>query len=511
MSKKKAAPAAKYRVKNALVNYYLVLMFTLFPLFFTQQYSNIRHDKLYLFIVLSLMLIFGEGIVLLVSLSDRERNPEPGKKPWYRELGATDIAFGALVLCYVISTVFSGYPLDSLTGNQGRNNGLLLMIIYFLIYIIISRSFVFKDYVFAAFAVCSSAVFLLAALNFFYIDPLSMFSGYSDKIVNDFISTIGNKNIMSCYCCLSVSLFFMLFINTAGPLRYLYLTASGLGFSAMLCADSESGILGLSAAAAFALILYSKNSSKLRDLFVSLSVMLIFAKLFGLFALVFGGGSKELGAIQRFFVYDPLSFILLGVFAFSALLCLRFGGSTLPKAFTVVIVSAVAFTVLVVLGAFVYFTFIDAETPLDGAMSYFRFSDKWGTHRGYIWRKSAEIFAGSDIKSMLFGSGPDTLYSQFSPYFGELKRLYGDSSTNCAHNELLNYLVTTGVLGLGAYIALFSSALVRAVRSKKALAAVFAVPVFSYLAQSVVNIATPITTPLLFIMLALSLSCAKKE
>ena len=47
----------------------------------------------------------------------------------------------------------------------------------------------------------------------------------------------------------------------------------------------------------------------------------------------------------------------------------------------------------------------------------------------------------------LFGMGPDTFYFAFEPYFKELEE-YGNSSTDAAHNENINYLITIGAAGL---------------------------------------------------------------
>ena len=58
----------RYRVKNALINYYLVLMFTVFPLFFANKYYSIRHDKLFVFLMFSGILIVVESIILLCNL-----------------------------------------------------------------------------------------------------------------------------------------------------------------------------------------------------------------------------------------------------------------------------------------------------------------------------------------------------------------------------------------------------------------------------------------------------------
>lgn len=40
--------------------------------------------------------------------------------------------------------------------------------------------------------------------------------------------------------------------------------------------------------------------------------------------------------------------------------------------------------------------------------NYLVFNDGWGTMRGYIWRKSLELYAAFPFMHKLFGFGPDT-------------------------------------------------------------------------------------------------------
>ena len=95
-----------------------------------------------------------------------------------------------------------------------------------------------------------------------------------------------------------------------------------------------------------------------------------------------------------------------------------------------------------------------------------RMNDAWGTHRGIMWLRSFDIFAAANPWQKLFGTGPDTFFFAFEPYFGQLQE-YGNSSTDAAHNEYINYLITIGIAGLGSYLAFVGGALVRGFRSAK--------------------------------------------
>jgi O-antigen ligase len=129
-----------------------------------------------------------------------------------------------------------------------------------------------------------------------------------------------------------------------------------------------------------------------------------------------------------------------------------------------------------------------------------------------MWIRSLWIFNDASLFEKLFGVGPDMFYSAFKPYFADLMH-YGDSSTNAAHNEYLNYLVTVGLLGLGAYLVAIGSSIRNAVKSfcKHPLAIVCISAVICYSAQAIVNIAQPITTPLLILFIALTEAVYRKS
>ena len=76
-----------------------------------------------------------------------------------------------------------------------------------------------------------------------------------------------------------------------------------------------------------------------------------------------------------------------------------------------------------------------------------------------------------------------------------------------AHNELLQYLVTTGLLGMVSYIGLFISSVIYIFKraNKRVIANVCIVAMVGYFAQAIINISQPITTPFFFIFMALGL------
>lgn len=511
-------PENKYTTKNKFVNIFLLVMFTVFPLFYTDYYYNIRHDKYYFFLFATDALLLMLGAVAVTKSDSASSKSEKKAVPWYKKLSFTDYAFGAFILVCTISTVFSQDPYDAFFGISGRNNGLFLMLYYAVVYLLITRFYHFKSYVFVALAGCSIIIYLLDILNCFYIDPLGMFATLTDEqTIANFTSTIGNKNLMSSFICvvMPVTIAFSVLSNKRNH-RIIYYISSAFGYMALMTADSYSGILGLGAVFAVLLVWFSRKVAGLKRFFLATTIMLLSGKALRLFSYFMGDKSKGISEFQSLLVYSNVIWAVIAVFAvITALLYLaayRFPYKTMPIAIPIIIGSIFVLSVCAMFFAVYYFSVIDTKNDLGFLKSFLRFNDSWGTHRGYMWIRSFWIFGDFSFYNKLFGSGPDTFATVFEPYFEGLMH-YGDSSTNCAHNEYINYLVTTGILGLVSYLSILFGALKGAIKSaaKNPLAIIFAVSVISYAVQATVNLAQPITTPLFIIFISLCEAVSRQQ
>ena len=135
--------------------------------------------------------------------------------------------------------------------------------------------------------------------------------------------------------------------------------------------------------------------------------------------------------------------------------------------------------------------------------SLFVFNDKWGTFRGYIWRRCWNIFEDADPLHKLFGHGNETIAAQMKQYYAEMVSITGKKYDN-AHNELLQYLVTTGLFGVISYLGFVVTSFLYIGRRLKGdpIAIACLAGGVSYFAQSLVNLNQPITAPLFFVIVA---------
>ena len=505
MSRKKTQKNTALSPRQKVTGVYLMLMFGVFPVFCTDGFFNIRHDRYYFFLALSLALLLFWAVTLLGG----DRKNAIGR------LTVTDWAMiGFLGVC-LLSTVFSLAPLQALLGTAGRNNGLLLMAVYVGIYFAVSRYGRPGPVIFAVLGVISAFVSVLTVLNFFMLDPLKMLEPLTTSDRKIFFSTIGNKNLLSGYLCITLPVLTVLFVEDRHKwLRILSLVCLTPGFAALMAADSDSGLLGLGVFGAVFLIRYLRHPGKLKRFLLVWTVMLLSARLLQPFMLLPAAQTKSMSHLQRLFVLDGAGFgLLLGMGILTVFLYLldqKKPGLVLPKTAQWVLLALMGAALLAILGGILYCT-LNRELPLQGIWYYFRLDDSWGTNRGFMWRKSMEIFREFSLWRKLFGSGPDTFYYVFEPYFPELTKFW-TTSTNAAHNEYLNYLITVGILGASAYCTALISGILSCFRSAKKdpMAALFCAAVVCYGAQAFVSIAQPITTPLLIIFLALSTGTRNK-
>ncbi len=514
-----------------LISIYLMLMFGFFPFFLTNQYANARTDKYILYMVLSSVMILAVVIASLMDYFEEKRIHKATLR--FMPLSPADISFLCFYGFAAISTMVSDYSKSAFLGliqNEyglnvgGRNNGLLLLTVYLLVYLAITRRYVFKEYVLAIYLVFSSVVALLAIVNYFFLDFLGIYSGYLDiwdlfkgeqgkpNVILDFGSTLGNKNLISSFMCLFLPVAVMCFVLFEKRyMRILSGIAICFAYCGLLCADSTSGILGLCVILAVMMIFSARSYTTLKRYFLAMLILFGSGKLLRLFSFFMGDRSKGFEFIQNFLIYSRKIYLVIALFAILFLLMQVFEKKLMPrypkKAIIIALITLTACAILGAIGAVIYYSFINPEAELsDNLNRLLRFNERWGTHRGYYWIHSMEQYRDMSFVHKLFGTGPDTAYKVMEPFFPEMTTLFGETSTDCVHNEFLNYLITQGALGLLSYLALLGTVTVRAIRRVKEnpLLLIFLSAVICYAVQSVVNLYQPITTPLFFIFLSIT-------
>lgn len=140
---------------------------------------------------------------------------------------------------------------------------------------------------------------------------------------------------------------------------------------------------------------------------------------------------------------------------------------------------------------------------------YLLFNGQWGTNRGYIWRKSLELYRDFPVMHKIFGYGPDTfgILTTNTIRF-EMMNATGGQVFDNAHNAYLQYLVTVGPIGLVAYVVFLVSAIshCRKYMPQNPYLIGCAFAVICYVVQALVNLDLPIATPMMWMLLSVGMA-----
>jgi O-antigen ligase len=387
------------------------ILFLVTPLVMTPfSFELFEFPKMWLTFVIALVVFFlwATKAILLGKLEIR-RTP-------------LDLPLLLFLAAYILSTIFSIDPHTSLWGYYSRfNGGLFSIIAYIFLY------YAFVSNVLAKGSLVNIKPFLLASLvsgavvalwglpsHFGYDPTCALFRGKFDvscwtaafqpKV--RIFSTLGQPNWLAAYLALliPIALAFVVFEKRAF-LRAIFASLSLLFYLDLIYTDSRSGMLGVwIAILTFYLLVFgisvykTKNASRLKPLLITLSGFLLL----------------------NFFIGQPIE--QLNKFTYKGIVeRLKKAEKTKPTQTQPQI----------------------SLQPLGGTDS--------GKIRRIVWEGALKIFQTHP----LLGTGPETFafaYYKARPVAHNLTSEW-DYLYNKAHNEYLNYLATTGIVGFGSYMA----------------------------------------------------------
>lgn len=502
---------------------YTVVIFGIFPLFYDDYYYNILPTKYTFFYITSLILII--STLMIFSILYYIKNKEQRKHIKIPKLGkdmVPEISIIVFMTIALISTLTSDYQYESFWGNEGRYSGCFLMLIYGLSILVVSRCLRFKKWYLDVFLITGMAVCLFGITDYFQMNILGFKTRMDESQITMFTSTLGNINTYTAYVGLVMGVSAVLFATAKSGVRcILYYISVIISFFAIIMGLSDNSYISLGIIFAFLPLYVFKSRTGIRRYIVLVASFSIVVFVIDLINKMMADTLPEMSGIFGVVSsYDKLGWI---VFAFVAICMViysleRFGpyktaddemNNTLRYIWASILL--VGFVVLVLV---LYDANLAGNASRYGSLGeYLVFNDDWGTHRGYNWRLAIENYKEFSWVHKLFGFGPDTYgIVTHNNNFTEMVNLYQETYDS-AHNEYLQYFITMGPLGLISYLTFMISSGVRMIKvggkNPYVVAVFFAV--LCYCAQAFVNIALPIATPVMLILLAVGLAGAREE
>ena len=425
--------------------------------------------------------------------------PQPGRLPWRQDTALW--ALGAVIISGVVSTVLSLSPEASFWGLGGYYGGCMMVLFTAAGYLAV-RAFapqsLLNGLTFGV-GVTTAIVTVLYVLNIFNIDLIGTYADTAVVERAQFFSTLGQKNFCSGFMAFALPLVFYAFLVARG-MRHtvLYGIPAFFGGLALAVVDAEGLALGIGAAVLVLLCQKIFTTRTLRRLMVI--GMFFFADAGWMQYMrthVYTQGGKPI--LAAFGHYAQLGFAVCAAVWAVLFFALRSREIPLWKAGRVLAAIAVTLgVVLVVLANFM--PGFPSLGKLDGLLV---FNDDWGTYRGTAWRITAASWLDQPLWRKLFGVGPGMMHTAVANWAGaditdRMKTFYA------AHNEYLELLLTTGVVGLAAWLWFVAAHLRRAAQNwlRPGVAPV-TLALVSYLAHAVISIRVSMIFPEIMLLFAL--------
>ena len=410
-------------------------------------------------------------------------------------------ALGAFVLTGFLSTVVSLSPVSSFWG-LGGYYGCFMMVLFTAAGYLAVRAFapqgLLNGLTFCV-GITTAIVTVLYVLNIFNIDLIGT---YADTAVIEraqFFSTLGQKNFNSGFMAFALPLVFYAFLVARGVRHTLfYGVPAFFGGLALAVVDAEGLALGIGAAVLVLMCQKMFTTRTLRRIAVIGAFFFFHAGWMQYMRthVYTQGGKPMLAALGHMGVEGLVVCTALWV-------VLRFGlrGREIPLWRAGRVVAAVAVTATVLLYALA--NFWPGFPSLGRLDDVLIINDDWGTYRGTAWRITWCTWLDQPLWRKLIGVGTGMMHTA-------MRAWAGDSLTDrmntfyAAHNEYLEQLLTTGVLGLAAWLWFVVSHLRKAVKNwlRPGVAPV-TLALVSYLAHAVVSIRVSMIFPEVMLLFAL--------
>lgn len=496
----------------------VLLTLCILPVVYDDYYFNLLQTK-YKFYYISMLVMIVAVLVVIVYHRAIGNAEKIITKSWWKRLSVTDWAMVGFVLVSTLSTLFSEYRFESFWGNEGRFNGLFLTLIYGAVYVCVTRCFRLKIGYLEAFLAVAAFVCLFGITDYFKMDMFGFKKNMAEEQLTLFTSTLGNINTYTSYVGMVLGVATALFVTSTKKIKTgFYYIVIIIGFFAIVMGTSDNAYLALGALFAFlpCFVFGSKRGVR--------RYMTVVATFFTIIQCmdwintavpdaVFGiEGVFNIIAQHRYLLYVVA--VLWGI-TVVLYIASHVNKTTEDKIGTwlcylwLAILLIVAVTVAYVL----YDANVAGHADRYAALSnYLVFSDEWGNYRGVPWRLGLEEYAKFPFYQKLIGYGPETFGILLVENRMDEMTTIAAQKYDSAHNEYIQYLITLGALGLLSYLTLVLSVIVKMAKRVKECPYILAIlcAMVCYMAQAIVNINLPITTPIFMVLLMMG-TANKKE
>ncbi len=500
-----------------IMGLFVLVVLCVFPVVYHDFYFDILETKYQFFsgaaiTMIVMMLVYGLYTNKLI-----ECVKQTSLKKTVKSLNVVDWSVLVFWFAHVVSWLGCEFRWEAFWGTSGRYNGVFLMTIYTVVYFLVTRCFRLKRVYLDAFLAVSIFVCLFGISDYFKMDLLGFKEHMMDEQKSSYTSTFGNINTYTVYVGAVLCVSMVLYVLETCTIRtVIYFAVMALSMVAIIIGESDNAYLTLAALLGLSPLYFFCRKTWIRRYLVCVAVFFSSLLFVDWINVTYKGQVLGLQSIST--VITKLSFIpaltkglwaIVAVWTVIAFLRRGKGNDELGKGLAI----AWIFVVAAVIGAAAYVVY-DANIAgnaekYEAIRKYVVYNDAWGSGRGYAWNRSFEIYR--DILTpmqKMFGYGADTFALLIIQYFPP----EGGTLFDSVHNEYLQFLITTGWVGMGAFAMILASSvfvMAKRVKGRPEVAAMMFM-VLAYATQALVNINLPVVFPVIWTLLAMGL-CKDSE
>lgn len=496
------------KILEILSDIYIFITIILFPLMVDSTgFFKILECKWHCYLVIASTYIVASILIVLYFLIFKKDNIFKQIK-----LNKIHLALLAFLLVNILSTFLSPYfKYGNLFVGIGRGEGLIMMSLYTLSFLLVSLFGKFKKIYITYFSISSILLNTVAILQYIGFNPFNMYQGSIGTHNVSFMTTIGNIDSISALytMLLTVSFGAYVFLEEDKKFKIIHAISVLFGFFIIGIINVDSGKLAF--LATFVLTFPFLISTNKR---LSRSITMLATILLGYCINVIINPEYHYGIGLDFywqFNYIVVAFlIVIAILLFLAkyLNKVNYDISKDKKKIRTIYACIVLCGILGIVGIYL----IDIPSGMLHElheMLHGNFKDEYGTYRVFLWKRTLTLVPEYPI----LGSGPDTFAVRFMSKFSSDVASIGSYSINdTAANVYLTMLINLGFLGLGTYMAFVISNIVKGIKKINSESAVLLLAIVCFLIQDFFNLWVVIITPIYWLLLAIhSLSINKNE
>ena len=476
------------KMKNRIAVYLGIVSLILVPLYIKGSYFGLIELKARAFLYAAVPAVLLAAVLAAAGIffdGDRRKN----------SVRKSAILLLIISLWSLFSSFMSISPELSLTGSRGWKVGSIMTVVLILTTIIVSGNLQFHSYMLLPIMAVNIFINALAVIQSAGINVFGLQNGLIKEQYYVYMTTIGNSNSYSGYLCLLLPLFWGAFLSCKErATELLYGLFAAVGFMGLIMAESDSSYAGIGICLLFMLLFVFGSDDHAEQYLKRSSVLLVLyggCLLFVRYFPMFEAKRAEFAGLSWKMLCSPVPEIMISC---GILLYLLAGRLIQSKKERYLLIALEALIIVTICGFAVNLVM--------------NFNDGWGNGRGEIWRISWEYFCKLPLRYKITGIGPEMVFQAFIAHLAET-----GSNVVTAHSDIMQVLLTQGIVGLALYFAFWGYLTALFFRKKlwKSTSVVFFFPLAAYWGQSLFCTVYPITAAVFSFMTGLYLRYAEYE